>query len=242
MNRPGLPLEGYTIGVLHLDTRHPLLPGNPQHVQTFNFPVAYEAVPQQDLAALMRGDPALEPLIVAAGERLAARGVRSIVGACGSFAYYQRALASALTIPVFSSVLVQIPFLLNALGERKLGIIAAKASSVNERIFSECGVADSARLAITEMQGQPEFDRMLSGSSAVDEAALREELIGVVGRLIATNPDISAIMLQCSELPPFAADLQYAFDRPVYDAVTLVNWAYLSGQAESFSGLRRRPQ
>ncbi len=72
--RGGLSVAGYTVGVLHLASRYPLPLDNAQHAQTYPFPVCFEEVPVGDPWALMQGDPSIEPLLVAACQRLVSRG------------------------------------------------------------------------------------------------------------------------------------------------------------------------
>lgn len=238
--RSGLAVEGYVVGVLHLESRYPLPPGNAQHAQTYPFPVAFETVPVTDPFALMRGEATIEPLLIAACERLVARGVRAIVGACGSFAYYQKKVASVSSVPVFCSVLTQIPLLLQSLGIKRLGIICASDASMNERIYAACDVADTSRLAVAQMKGHSEFDRMLTQREPMDEAKLCQQTVEVAQNLLAKHPDIGAFLLQCSDLPPYAATIQEATDLPVFDAVSLVHGVYHAAYSPVYQGLRRR--
>jgi aspartate/glutamate racemase len=238
--RSGLAVEGYVVGVLHLESRYPLPPGNAQHAQTYPFPVAFEAVPVTDPLALMRGEPSIEPLLIAACERLVRRGVRVIVGACGSFAYYQKAVAETASVPVFCSVLTQVPLILQSLGRKRLGVICASDSSMNQRIYAACDVADPSRLAIAQMKGHSEFDRMLTQREPMEEARLREQTVAVAEQLARTHSDIGALLLQCSDLPPYAAAIQEATDLPVFDAVSLVHWAQHAAYSPTYQGLRRR--
>ncbi|QLC23933.1 hypothetical protein HFP57_02050 [Parasphingopyxis algicola] len=236
---PGRAIEGYAVGVLHLGSTYPLPPGNAQHAQSYDFPVAFEAVAIDDPFALMRGEDHIGELLIEACCRLERRGVRAIVGACGSFAYYQRMAADASRVPVYTSVLTQIPFLLQALGSRPLGVICASASSMNERIYDQCGIDDPDRLVIGEMRGMSEFDAMLEGDRPMDERLLCEQTCEVAGRLLDTAPDVGGIVLQCSDLPPYGCAIQLATGLPLYDAVTLVNWARNGADYPAYDGMRR---
>lgn len=235
----GLAVEGYSVGVLHLRSSYPLPPGNAQHAQSFDFPVAFEAVDIDDPFALMRGEEQIGELLLEACDRLERRGVRAIVGACGSFAYYQLMAAEASQVPVYTSILTQIPFLLQALGSRPLGVICASASSMNARIYEQCGISDPSRLAIEEMRGMSEFDSMLERGQSMDEKRLCEQACDVAARLLERAPDIGGIVLQCSDLPPFGRAIQSITNLPLYDAVTLVNWARNGADYPHYSGMRR---
>jgi|SRR5215469_16334760 len=115
----GSTLSGFPVGVLMVKTTHPILPGNVQHAESFLSPVIYEEVPISDVYTLMRGEDDLLAPIQAAAKRLAAQGVRAIAGACGSFAYYQVPVATALNVPVFLSVMSQVPFYPAVVGSKQ---------------------------------------------------------------------------------------------------------------------------
>ncbi|MBI1964442.1 MAG: hypothetical protein HYS37_13825 [Candidatus Rokubacteria bacterium] len=50
----------------------------------------------------------------------------------------------------------------------------------------------------------------------------REEHVRVARRLVAEHPDVGAIVLECTNMPPYAADVQRATGLPVFDIVSLV--------------------
>ena len=74
------------------------------------------------------------------------------------------------------------------------------------------------------MVGGPEFDRMLRAEDPLDPERLCAEVVAVAGRAAAQDPSIAAFVLQCSDLPPFGADIQAATGRPVFDMTGLINW------------------
>ena len=44
--------------------------------------------------------------------------------------------------------------------------------------------------------------------------------------LVAHHPDIGAIVLECTNMPPYAARVQEALGLPVFDVVTLIHHAH----------------
>ncbi|MEO6749516.1 MAG: aspartate/glutamate racemase family protein, partial [Casimicrobiaceae bacterium] len=42
--------------------------------------------------------------------------------------------------------------------------------------------------------------------------------------LVAENPDVGAIVLECTNMPPYAAAVQRATGLPVYDIYSMINW------------------
>jgi Asp/Glu/hydantoin racemase len=46
--------------------------------------------------------------------------------------------------------------------------------------------------------------------------------VRVARRLVTEHPDVGAIVLECTNMPPYAADIQRETGRPVFDIVALV--------------------
>src|SRR5713101_6385026 len=95
------------------------------------------------------------------------------------------------------------------------------------------GVGDIT-IAVAGMETEKEFTRVLLGDEPVLDVDLaREEHVRVARRLVAEHPDIGALVLECTNMPPYAADIQRETGRPVFDVVslvTLVHTALASGQ------------
>lgn len=233
----GITCAGYPVGILTISTRHPLLPGNVQHAQSFSEPVIYGEVPISDPVLLMRGEECLLEPVLEAAHLLERKGVRAIAGACGSFAYYQKAVTDALEVPAFLSILTQVPFIQRSLGSKKLCIVCASGISINDRVYEQCGITDTANLVIREMKGCPEFDSMLSATESMDPALLESEVVHVCIGAIRDEPRIAAFLLQCSDLPPFGAAIQRATALPVFDMTLLIRWLQSASGYRSYTGM-----
>lgn len=228
--------EGAKVGLLHLNTQHALLPGNVQNGRTFKGPVLRHEIACSDISALLQGDPRLEPLIGEACQDLERRGAVAIAGACGSFGFFQAVGRDAVSIPVFLSIMTQVPFLLSGLAKgAKLGVICAASSSLNQRLFDACGIGTPTRLVIAQMIGKAEFDRMLRAEQPMYPYAMQRECVEVAEEMILSEPDVAAILLQCSDLPPFAHAIQEATGRPVFDMAILVNWLLAAASYSPYS-------
>ena len=218
---------GYALGVLYLPTPFVFVPGNIQNATTLPFPVAYECVSGVTLAELLSGAETVGSALVEAARRLEGRGVQAIVGACGSFARFQSLLTRAVGIPVFSSILTQVPWLLGSLPQdQRLLLLFADQRSFTGAMQAECGIADLRRLVINDCTAIPEFREMLERPYTLQHAALERALVQHVDRLMAEHAGIGLIVLQCSELPPYAAAIQEAAGCPVVDVVTLAAWVH----------------
>jgi hypothetical protein len=221
--RRGASTAGFRLGILTIDTCHALVPGNVQHAGSFSFPVQYEVVRDVSPRALMEGDPRSVPQILDAARRLEQSGVTAIVGACGSFANFQREVAASLTVPVYMSILLEVPFVLRALPpQRQLGVIFARVSSYTDRVREQCGIDEPERVVAIGAEGLPAFEPVLAQAGELDSEALELQLIELARRTLAKHPAIGAWLLQCSDLPPYSATLQRMTGLPVFDMVTLI--------------------
>ena len=223
----GQSLAGHGIGIVVLEVWYPLLPGNVANATTYNFPIRYKILKEATIPRILRADPGLLDLIIEAGREFEQEGVRAMVGACGYFANYQREVAAALDIPVFLSSLLQAPMIHRALKpSQRVGILFADASAVNQNMLDACGVTADVPIAYMGMEDQPEFRNILDGTGEFDCDKMEQELAERARALVTKHPDVGAILLECSDMPPFAWAIQRAVRLPVYDFITMINWIY----------------
>jgi Asp/Glu/hydantoin racemase len=220
-----------SIGVISLDTSFTKIPGHIRNPATFGFPVICHVVrgvtPER---VVTRPDPAvLRPLTAAAAE-LELAGVSAITGACGFLALFQRELADAVSVPLYSSSLMQVPMVHRMLpAGQAVGVITANRKTLTSRYFEAVG-ADAGAVRVAGMEDQPEFrEVILEGRrDDLDPERLRRELLGQAGGLAEANPEIGALVLECTDLAPFASDLRRQLRVPVFDIVTLTNLVHAS--------------
>lgn len=229
---------GEQIGILILDAAYPCVPGNVGNATTYRFPVRFQEVRGASINRLLnQRDPALKEPFIEAARELESRGVKAITGACGFMALFQKEVAAAVDIPVFLSSLMQIPFM-HAMCGGRIGVITANASQLTRQHFAACSVPEDIPLAIAGMEGQTEFrEAILEERGTLDSDAIEREVTEVARRFVAEHPDISAILLECSDLPPYAHAVQAATGRPVFDFITMINYVQQSVAQRPYAGL-----
>ncbi len=230
---------GESVGILILDAAYPCIPGNVGNASTFNFPVRYKVVKNASIDRLInQRDPALlEPFLKAACE-LQDEGVKAVTGACGFMALFQKQVADVLEIPVFLSSLLQIPFIYQVLNRRKkIGVISADSSALTADHFSSVGIAPEIPLVLGGMENKPEFrEAVLLEKGTLDSDKVQREIVEIAEQMIENNPDIGAIVLECSDLPPYASAVQAAVQRPVFDFITMIQYVHSSLVRRPFHG------
>lgn len=227
---------GAPVGIVAIKLDYPKLPGNVVNASTFGFPVIYEEV-AFEIEQLFAGDPALEQSVVNAARTLEARGARAIAGACGFFAHFQEAVADAVSVPAFMSSLVQVPMILAGLRrDQKVLVFAADGPSVNADLLAHVG-ATPDRLVVANLGDRPAFAPIRWGKTELDNGALIDDLCALAAEQVRAHPEVGAILLECSDLPPYAADIQQATGLPVFDFITLINWAHQAAAQHPYYGI-----
>ena len=235
--RPGQAWYGESVGILILDASYPCIPGNIGNASTFPFPVRYEKVQGASIDRLLNQQDAdlVSPFIDAA-LKLYNSGVRAITGACGFMALFQREVAASINIPVFLSSLLQIPFMYQITG-KIIGIITADASCLKPEHLISTGIPDGLPLVIAGMENQPEFrDAVLKEKGSLDSLKIQNEIVEVARNLVKNNPDVGTILLECSDLPPYAHVVQNEVGLPVFDFFTMINYVHTTLVREPFKG------
>jgi len=229
---------GEAIGILLLETSVPFIPGDVANATTYAFPVRFQKVKGFSVRRALSKDPAVyEDLREAAGD-LVQQGVRAVTGDCGFMGIHQKKLAHELGVPVFLSSLLQIPFISTMIGEAaKVGIITADSKSLNADLLSAVGVSDPANLVIGGLEDSPEFYRFaIEETGTLDTGAVRKEVVAVARTMVAENPQIRAVLLECSLLPPYGAAIQAAVNLPVFDYITMINFVFTAVVKQEYRG------
>jgi hypothetical protein len=214
-----------------------MLPGNVMNGTTYDFPVLCEVLDDVEFGDIARGDPAVLDVIVAAGRRLVRLGARAIVGACGSFANYQRGAAARLGVPTFMSIMLHVPLIHRSLmPDQRVGVICSKEEVITPRVLEEVGIDDPGVMVLQEAAHLSEFRRMMDGGGALNSAVLERQIVELSRDLVGRHPEIGALLLQCSDLPPYAAAVQAATGLPVFDMTTMVEWVQRSVVRRPYDG------
>src|SRR5919112_4663570 len=139
--RGGRTVYGQPLGILMLDTRFPRPPGDVGNATTWPFPTQYRIVKGADTSRIMGKDPdptLLAPFVGAARE-LEAHGVHAITTSCGFLAVFQRELAAAVSVPVLTSALLQVPLAARLLRPDQKVAVLTEQPHLTERHFQGVG-------------------------------------------------------------------------------------------------------
>jgi len=230
---------GEAIGILLMESFMPFPPGDVGNATTFSFPVRYQVVRGASVEALInKADPSLLDPFVDAGMELAKEGVRAITGDCGYMVVFQQELAKRLPVPVFMSSLMQAPFIARMLKpEQEVGVIVANRRALTDKHLKAAGIDKKMHMRVVGMEDQPYFRKaILDESGELVFEKVEKEVVNTVTKLVAKHRKIGAILLECSDLPPYAAAVQEAVGLPVFDFVTMINYVFSAVVRRRFQG------
>jgi aspartate/glutamate racemase len=233
----GKNICGVSIGVLSLESYFPKPPGHIKNPSSLPFTTSYEIIAGLTIPVLLN-DPSPDMIapLIAAAQRLEKSGVKAITGSCGFLALFQNEIAAAVEVPVFVSSLVQAD-LIHRMTGRPVGVLTASADLLTPRHLAAVG-AENTPLVIEGMQDGTEFSDVILRNTRddMDLEKIEAELLEAGERLVARAPEVSAILLECTDLPPYAHALQYRLNRPVFDIITLATMIDHAVLRQPFSG------
>lgn len=236
--RKGQVSSGEAIGILLLDTSVPFIPGDVANATTYDFPVRFKKVEGFSVARALGQDESIYPLLKEAALELVEQGVKAVTGDCGFMGFHQHRLAEGLSVPVFLSSLLQIPFMLSMLGQgRRAGILTANGASLETGLPDMLTGVDRNRLVIEGLETYPSFYRFaIEETGSLDTEAVAREVIAAGKKIVADHPDVGALLLECSLLPPYSKALQEAVNLPVFDYITMINYVFSAVVQKRYHG------
>lgn len=218
-------VAGNSIGIIAMDLQYPKIPGNVANATTFNFPVMYKKVRIEKIK-LRRGDPDIKNIIVDAALELERDGARIITGACGFFANFQNAVSDAVKVPTFMSSIIQLPMIkLGLKPSQKIGILTASPDDLTDNMLKAVG-ANPKDCILGGVRIKEGFAPVREDMTVMDNALFCKDVVNVALEIVQKNPEIGAILLECSDLPPYAHAIQKTVGLPVFDFITMINWAH----------------
>ncbi|MEO8835636.1 MAG: aspartate/glutamate racemase family protein [Caldimonas sp.] len=212
-----------SLGVVMLETRFPRPRGDIGNAATFDFPVHYRIVRgASPRRVVIERDRSLLAPFVDAARALQDEGAGAIATSCGFLALFQRELQDALDVPMWSSSLLELAPLQARLGAgHRAGVVTVDAASLGAEHLAAVGA--SADTPIEGLARDSAFRATLLEDRAVldiEEAAAAT--VAAAERLVGRHPEVAAIVLECTNMPPYADAVRRATGLPVHDITTLV--------------------
>ncbi len=216
---------GARLGILMLEARFPRIPGDMGNAGTWPFPVLYKVVsgasPERVVTQQAKG---LQNAFLDAAAELVQLGADGITTNCGFLSLYQADIARHVGVPVATSSLMQIPFIQSVLPPgKRVGVITISARTLTRAHLEAIGVSPDVPVVGTE--GGREFSRAIIGNEpTLDVAAAEQDILDAGDALMDQHPDVGAVLLECTNMAPYARALRDRLRRPVYDIYSFMTW------------------
>jgi len=241
------PEEMPAIGIMRIDYTYPPAMGDAANPNSYYYRTPHAVVTGLSFEDAQRGSPltaaqrgAMEAAI-AALEKVP--DMMGIAGDCGFLINYQaEAVAMSKKAPVFISAMLQCPLLaaLYAKGEEVLVLTAngPALEAVLPQLLTACHVRqeDQSRFSVAGCEALPGFEAV-ANAEKVDVAKVQPHVVDLVKQRKAQSPSIRAVLLECTELPPYADAIRAATGLLVLDVITLVDYFHSAVSENPYFGV-----
>ncbi|MBV6659110.1 MAG: aspartate/glutamate racemase family protein [Devosiaceae bacterium] len=210
------------LGILSLDTAFPRIAGDVGNPASYPFAaevaivdgahstrIVVDGMPSETITARME----------AAARDLEARGARAIISTCGFLVTVQARIAGSVGVPVLLSALSLVPELARANGGR-VGVLTASRKALGTLALEAAGIAPNS-LVIEGLEDEPLFAQTFLAPyddqpTSFDRRAMEAVVVAAAQRLQARAPDVTALVLECGNLPPYSDAIAAATGLPVH--------------------------
>jgi len=217
----------FSLGVIMLNTHFPRVLGDIGNPNSFSFDVIYERVNSAAVSAIVTAEGVNKEVkkdIFNSIKTLEDKNVDLIVTTCGFLGEMQRELKAFAHTPIITSSLLTLPFVRTFLNkqEDKVGVLTFDANKLNEKHFggfysNDIIVSDIPKNGVL-------YQTIKEDLLTLDINQAQQEVVAAANKLIALNPSIKAIILECTNLSPYIQAIREATKRPVFDIIQAINW------------------
>jgi hypothetical protein len=223
-----IPQSAGFVGVLMLDTRFPRPLGdigNPLTFEALGIAVRYRTVPKAwPSIAVSANAGVLFDAFLANAQDLVHQGALLITTSCGFLVQFQHQLAASLPVPVLTSSL---------LGAPKVGasILTINSDELVPAVLGFAGLP-LATPVVGVAEGC-EFQRCILGNSnAMNLEQAQADVVSAAQNLMRLHPTTETIVLECTNMVPYANAVAKATGKPVVHLINLLAKAW-DAQASS---------
>ena len=148
-------------------------------------------------------------------------------------------MAASVNIPVLASPLIMIPVIHQMIKpDQSVVVVTASKKLLSSEFFSAVGVDINHRVSVAGLDNSAVFNSMCMGGKAISYETddLRDDVILSIQAAQKSDSGIGAVLLECTSLPPFAADVREQTGLPVFDFIACVEWMHRALIPTQYSG------
>jgi Asp/Glu/hydantoin racemase len=207
-----------TLGIVMLHTRFPRPLGDIGNPASFNCPTLFETVPSATPGSVITPgniDPAVVADMIAAARRLIARGATLITTSCGFVCSIHEQIAAAIDVPLVSSALNLAPVVAASWPCGPMLVLTFDGRVLSRSHFGRFWVDNLVIQGIE--QGSELHPVIKHDRTEMDLSRACADVLEAAATALAQHPNCAAIMLECTNLPPYRQALMQRFGLPVFD-------------------------
>ena len=206
--------------ILQLDTRFPRLPGDIACPETYLHPVALRVVPRATVPAVVTSRPALD--LHGFAEALAEDEGQGLCStSCGFLVYFQRQLEALTPRQVVSSALLALPELRGRYRDEELLVMTFDASVLQAEAY-EAALDHFAGPLLGLEKWMHLYQVIAEDREDLDLALASAELEDLFRKALQRHPEVKAVLLECTNLPPYKAALRRHFHGEIVDCLSVL--------------------
>ena len=206
--------------ILQLDTKFMRVPGDVACPDTYDCPIETLTIPAATVAAIVTDNPRDIDITGFARAMAAARG-EVIVTSCGFLAPWQADLAALTTRPFISSALISLGEIIPRYDQGRLGVMTFDSETLSKPAYD--GILAGFNGPLIGLDNNTHLRDVISHDlPALDTAKATTEICAMMARQMAIIA-LDAVILECTNLPPYKAALRARFGLDVYDILTMID-------------------
>lgn len=107
-----------------------------------------------------------------------------------------------------------------------VGIITFDGAKLTPTHLTQLRVANVEKMHIIGPDDNGELKKLVRDGAKYNHVGIEEELVASARDSVKQHPDMGALVLECTQMAPFAEAIQKAVKLPVYDVYTMGCWFY----------------
>lgn len=220
---------GQNIGILMLETKFPRIVGDIGNANTFHTHVRYRTVRNITKGPITAKNMEQELLLpfMDAARSLEAEGCKAITTSCNFLAGFQKQLADAVNIPVFTSTLMLVPMIRTMLNrDLEIAIFTENPQVISEEYYRQAGWSShQIPVAVSGMPDDSPFSNLFIRDRMEEDLGTLKDCVEEMTRNhMATHPHTGTIVLECANFAPFTGFIQDLTGLPVFGMNQLLEY------------------
>ncbi|CAK8994846.1 unnamed protein product [Durusdinium trenchii] len=210
--------------VLQLDTQFPRIPGDIACKETYLLPIHIEVIDRAHVADVVSLDP--EALDISRFASALAKADAEIIStSCGFMVYFQKMLSELTQKTFISSALVALPKLRARFQDVEIMVITFDADILGAPAYRFA--LDGFTGPVVGLEKSMHLYQVISKDLDHLELECAEaDMDKLIQTALTCYPDIGAIMLECTNLPPYKHIIRRHFSGEIVDCLSVLEAAF----------------